>query len=379
MINLPAHTHTQNKPDATTHTFTTPHGTWTITQTGSLIAAIIGKITLIDGPGTHIRLETATDERINALLELFGAIPVAVVEAHIEDDETVVAFDPAAKPEEPPVLIRLRKLDDKLVAVFRDQPKVSDLEREWATYEPKPRPPADRCTCVGECRNCRADKLGETFVSWAEFEPYLTGEIRAHLVDTQADWHSPQWKAAIVDPFNTLCADVAKVMARYIRDHFDLDSLEKRDWTPPKDDPTSVDEFFTARYHPVRVRVSDAYDPPGAWLSTTRSNYGAHLSVDEVRRTILALARAARLPEWTHAPQAEPSGSQESGWVRLTLPADGLEMAACPDRLNEIPHDAHSWADSVSDGVLKIRDSKIWWCFGYQPATLTAEPKEEPQ
>ena len=413
MINLPEHTHTSVHPNrTTTHTPTTKHGTWTIARND--------KTTAITGPGTIIRLETATDERINALLELFGAIgggfkldnPIeaevedelphcetcaCVVEAHIEDEETVVAVDPAAKPEEPPILVRLRKLDDKLVAVLRDQPKIraeqlqevlgdghlivrmagDTLEREWATWEPKPRPPADRCACVGECRNCRADKLGAEFASWAEFEPYLIGGIKAHLVDWRIDWHAP--KATLADPFDELCADIATVMARYIRDTFDLDSLEYRDWTPPTDEPSSVDEFFTARDHPVRVRRSGAYDPPGAWLSTTRSNYGAHLSVTEVKRVINALARAALIP-WLaeYTPGTFVAGLPETSWVRLTLPSDGLEMAACPDRMNEIPHDAHSWGE-FEDGIMKIRDEKIWWCLGCQPDTLTPEPKEEPQ
>lgn len=321
MINLPEHTHTQHtsKPNSktTTHTWTTPNAIWKLTITHAQPARIGTKATppeidITDGRDITISRryrDGVIDWReIGLLLHVLGAIGAIKLDNPIE---TVVAVDPAAEPGDEPVVVARTAAG----YIWRDQPKAmadklreqiaETLEREWATYEPKPRPPADRCACVGECKNCQADKFGETFASWAEFEPYLTGGIRAHLVDTQADWHSPQWKAAIVDPFNTLCDDVAKVMARYIRDTFDLDSLEKRDWCPPKDDPTSVDEFFTARDHPVRVRVSDAYDPPGAWLSTTRSNYGAHLSVDEVRRTILALARAARLPEWTHAPEAD--------------------------------------------------------------------------
>lgn len=305
MINLPEHTHTQHKngPDGktTTLTWTTPNAIWKLTITHAQPARVGTKATppeidITDGCDITISRryrDGVIDWReIGLLLQTVGAIPVAVVEAHIEDDETVVAVDPAAKPGDEPVVVARTAAG----YMWRGQPKAMEtLEREWATYEPKPRPPADRCTCVGECKNCRADKLGETFASWDEYEPYLIGGIKAHLVDWGIDWHAP--KATFVDPFEELCANIATVMARYIRDTFDLDSLEKRDWTPPKDDPTSVDEFFTARYHPVRVRVSGAYDPPGAWLSTTRSNYGAHMSVDEVRRTILALARAAKLSD----------------------------------------------------------------------------------
>lgn len=329
MINLPEHTHTQHKngPDGktTTHTWTTPNALWKLTITHAQPARIGTKATppeidITDGRDITISRryrDGVIDWReIGLLLHVLDAIgaikldnPIEaeveddepphcetctcrILEAHIEDDETVVAFDPAAKPGDEPVVVARTAAG----YMWRGQPKAMEtLEREWATYEPKPRPPADRCTCVGECKNCRADKLGETFASWDEYEPYLIGGIKAHLVDWGIDWHAP--KATFVDPFEELCANIATVMARYIRDTFDLDSLEKRDWTPPKDDPTSVDEFFTARYHPVRVRVSGAYDPPGAWLSTTRSNYGAHLSVDEVRRTILALARAAKLSD----------------------------------------------------------------------------------
>ena len=377
MINLPDHCHTSVHPNrTTTHTWTTKHGTWTITRND--------KTTAITGPGTIIRLETATDERINALLVLFGAIGGGQIDPLAARLGPVYGVDPAAKPGDEPIVVTRAAAG----YMWRDQPKVmADKLHRW---EPKPRPPADRCTCVGECRNCRADKLAEAFASWYEFEPYLIGGIKAHLVDWRIDWHAP--KATLVDPFDELCADIATVMARYIRDTFDLDSLEKRDWNPDPKDPTAVDEFFTARDHPVRVRRSDAYDPPGAWLSTTRSNYGAHMSVDEVKRVINALARAAGIPylaEYTPgefvpgdpsklrwaAPLQETSRSQESGWVRLTLPSSGLDLAACPDRMNLLSHDGHSWADSTNDGALR----KIWWCFGYQPDTLTAEPKEEPQ
>lgn len=395
MINLPEHCHTQHTstPDGetTNHTWTTPTGTWTLDIATSRNRKIV--FAAITGPDTLIKRTyrpQVDEQEIELLLHVLGAIgaikldnPIeaevedelphcencacGVVEAHIEEDG-----EEEARADAENLIARMREAYEKATGSIGEAAK--------RLLDPIPRPPADRCTCVGECRNCGADKLGEAFASWAEFEPYLIGGIRSHLMDHYGIWEGTEKRAPLLSEMPNL-TDIAEVMARYFRIQFDIDSVKHGDWKPPTDDPTSVDEFLTARDHVVRVRRSDAYDPAGAWLSTTRSNYGAHLSVEEVRRTIRALAAAAeigvgiparpRSPErevagnpWAaSAPLPEPSGSQHRGWVRLTLPLEGLEMAACPDRMNEIPHEAHSWGE-FEDGIMKIRDSKIWWCVG---------------
>lgn len=71
---LPAHTHTQNTLGlAELHTWTTPNGTWTITQ------SLLGTGTAITGPGIRAALgvDQGSDDQVVALLRVLGAIDPA--------------------------------------------------------------------------------------------------------------------------------------------------------------------------------------------------------------------------------------------------------------------------------------------------------------